>query len=83
MYKGLFLKIFFVTGIIIAGWDCSSACTVCHSKNPKMVRMHEALEFKDCFTCHAKGLKSSPEEKKVQMSTDERCIRCHAGKDRR
>lgn len=30
-------------------------CTVCHSKNPRMVRMHEALQFKDCFVCHQTG----------------------------
>ena len=53
------------------------ACSECHSKNPKMVRMHEALEFKDCFTCHGPGAKMSPEGPQKQKLTDERCVRCH------
>ncbi len=28
------------------------ACNVCHSKNPKMVKMHKVLEDRSCFTCH-------------------------------
>ena len=54
-----------------------SACTVCHSKDPKMVRMHEALEFKDCFVCHGPAAKKSNDEPKKQMLTDERCVKCH------
>jgi hypothetical protein len=55
----------------------SAACTVCHSKNPKMVRMHEALGFKDCFMCHGPGKKKSSAERKEQMSTDPLCNSCH------
>ncbi|MBI5103247.1 MAG: cytochrome C [Nitrospirae bacterium] len=55
----------------------ASACNVCHSKNPKMVNMHRELGYKDCFKCHLNGIKDSPEEKKLQMETDERCVRCH------
>jgi len=53
------------------------SCTVCHSKNPKMVRMHEALEYKDCFACHMPGSKKTGDELKKQMASDERCVRCH------
>lgn len=59
-----------------AGYDVYG-CNVCHSKNPKMVKMHQALGFKDCFKCHAQGLASKPEEKKAQMLTDNRCTPCH------
>lgn len=57
------------------------ACTVCHSKNPKMVRMHEALGFKECFRCHKPGsMKSGTGGREQLMTTDERCIPCHANK---
>lgn len=52
-------------------------CTVCHSKNPKMVKMHKELEFKDCLNCHGIGDKRSPEDEKRLMASDQRCIRCH------
>jgi len=55
----------------------SAACTVCHSKNPKMVRMHEALGFRDCFMCHGPGKKKSSGERKEQMATDPLCNGCH------
>jgi hypothetical protein len=34
-------------------------CTVCHSKNPAMVKMHQATKDKDisCFDCHKIGEK--------------------------
>lgn len=54
-----------------------SACTVCHSKNPKMVKMHEALGFKDCFTCHGPGSKRVPGTQKEQMQDDPLCMNCH------
>jgi hypothetical protein len=54
------------------------SCTVCHSKNPKMVRMHEALEYKDCFVCHGPTAKKSNDTPEKQMTSDERCVRCHA-----
>jgi hypothetical protein len=54
-----------------------SGCNVCHSKNPKMVKMHEELGFKDCFTCHGQGLDKTPKVQKAQMLGDKRCIPCH------
>jgi hypothetical protein len=53
------------------------SCNVCHSKNPKMVRMHEALQFKDCFTCHKPGSLKTGAELKGQMTSDPRCVTCH------
>ncbi|HWR72162.1 MAG TPA: cytochrome c3 family protein [Nitrospirota bacterium] len=52
-------------------------CTVCHSKNPRMVRMHEALQFKDCFVCHQPGGISSGPGLRDQMFRDQRCVACH------
>jgi hypothetical protein len=68
--------------LVIVAWFCSpvceaAACNVCHSKNPRMVRMHEEIGFKDCFKCHGQGLEKDPEKKKAQMTSDERCIACH------
>lgn len=54
-----------------------SGCNVCHSKNPKMVKMHEELGFKDCFKCHGQGMEKTPEGQKDQMIGDARCIPCH------
>jgi hypothetical protein len=64
----------------IAAMRCPEAvaCTTCHSKNPKMVRMHQELGFRDCFKCHYPDSQKSPEELKVQVTTDERCTNCHA-----
>ncbi len=68
--------------LLTAAWlfpfgDEIYACNVCHSKNPRMVRMHEELGFKDCFRCHGQGLARTPEEEKTQMTGDGRCTTCH------
>ncbi len=60
------------------GFTKMPKCKVCHSKNPKMVAMHTALEFKDCFKCHGPGGLWPPEKRQEQMSTDPLCTRCHA-----
>ena len=52
----------------------SSACNVCHSKKPEMRRMHEALGYKDCFTCHGPSAAPTVRNKR---STDLRCMPCH------
>jgi len=62
---------------VLFSWNCAFACNECHSKNPKMVRMHKELEFKDCFKCHFNGSLKKGEELKAMMQTDERCVRCH------
>ncbi len=55
----------------------ANACNVCHSKKPEIVKMHKALEFKECFSCHGIGRKQSKEDLIKQQKTDKRCIRCH------
>ncbi len=49
-------------------------CNVCHSKKPEMRRMHEALGYKDCFTCHGPTAKAFDRD---QRSADARCVPCH------
>jgi hypothetical protein len=76
------MKTLLILTLVAAAWLASaareaSACTTCHSRNPKMVRMHEELGFKDCFKCHGQGMGKTPEERKAQMTGDERCIPCH------
>jgi predicted CXXCH cytochrome family protein len=63
--------------ILPAPAEVSAACNVCHSKNPKMVKMHEALQFKDCFKCHGSGQVKKGEEQKTQMVNDPLCAGCH------
>ncbi|MBI5634071.1 MAG: hypothetical protein HZA15_11395 [Nitrospirae bacterium] len=53
------------------------ACNECHSKNPKMRKMHEALGYKDCFKCHGMGQVKKGDEQKTQMTSDPLCIDCH------
>jgi len=55
----------------------ANACTECHSKNPKMVRMHEALEFKDCFQCHGPTAERKAQGQKDEITTEPLCVRCH------
>jgi hypothetical protein len=59
-------------------------CKVCHSKNPAMVRMHKALQGRNCFDCHKMGEKlmgkGIPKDKAAQMqrrATEEICFECH------
>ncbi|MBI5640794.1 MAG: hypothetical protein HZA17_10235 [Nitrospirae bacterium] len=73
-----FIAAFLVSATILIG--DASACNVCHSKNPKMVKMHEELGFKDCFNCHNPFNQKTDEERKAQMTSDQLCINCHAPK---
>ncbi len=52
----------------------SADCNVCHSKKPEMRRMHEALEYKDCFSCHGPSAKTMDNAKRAE---DLRCVACH------
>jgi hypothetical protein len=59
-------------------------CNECHSKNPKMVKMHEALHGRNCFDCHRIGEKlmgkAVPKDRSAQMArwgTDPLCVGCH------
>ena len=77
------MKIYIIAIAIIAAlagtaWADGFGCTECHSKNPKLKAMHEALEFKDCFTCHnsVTNVRFSDEAKR-NRDKDPRCVRCH------
>lgn len=59
-------------------------CTVCHSKKPEMVRMHKALQGRNCFDCHKVGEKlmgkSQPKDRDSLLkrrATDPICMECH------
>ena len=59
-------------------------CNECHSKNPAMVRMHKALQGRNCFDCHKIGEKlmgkAVPKDKATQIKrslTDPLCVECH------
>jgi hypothetical protein len=59
-------------------------CKVCHSKNPKMVAMHKALEGKNCFDCHKVGEKLMGKGKPKDLNsllqrrvTEAECQPCH------
>ena len=60
-------------------------CTVCHSKNPAMVKMHTALRGQGCFDCHKVGAKlmgnGQPKDKQFLLQrrqSDPLCLPCHA-----
>jgi len=72
--QGLF--IICMTGVMLIHSNIF-ACNECHSTNPKMVKMHQELGYKDCFVCHGIGPKKSPEEQKMRMANDQLCVRCH------
>lgn len=59
-------------------------CTVCHSKNPAMVRMHTSLRGQSCFDCHRIGDKlmgkGTAKDRNSQIKrrlTETVCQRCH------
>lgn len=87
-------EILFFTLVISLFWvnlaKAQPRCIKCHSKNPKVVAMHEALKGRDCFNCHVRGEKlrqkgGIPKEKHEafmkQRLTDLRCIKCHGEKN--
>ncbi|MDP2158254.1 MAG: cytochrome C [Nitrospirota bacterium] len=74
------MKILLVVMMIVLAMASlpEAACNECHSKNPKMRKMHEALGYKDCFKCHGFGqVKKTPEERATQMTADPLCKDCH------
>jgi len=63
-------------------------CKVCHSKNPKMVAMHKALEGQNCFGCHKVGEKLMGKGKPKDLDsllkrrvTEAECLPCHGRKE--
>ena len=62
-------------------------CTVCHSKNPKMVAMHKAVQGQSCFGCHKIGEKLMGKGQPKDMDsllkrrvTEAECLPCHGPK---
>jgi len=60
-------------------------CTVCHSKKPGMVKMHQALQGRGCFDCHKVGAKlmgkaqpTDTESLLARRVTDPLCVECHS-----
>jgi len=70
------LCLIYLAGVILIH-SPAFACNECHSKNPKMVKMHQELGYKDCFVCHGSGGKKSLEEQRIRMVNDKLCVRCH------
>jgi hypothetical protein len=71
----------FVAALFVPSGAWAMKCDKCHSKNPKMVKMHDALGNKDCFKCHFRGLKRTKEETEQLKASDERCVSCHQVKN--
>lgn len=63
--------------LLLPGQTPLWGCSVCHSKNPKMVKMHAEPRNKACFECHGRGRIRSREELPAQMAGDPLCIECH------
>lgn len=76
--------------VILSAATLASAyeCKVCHSKNPKMVAMHKALQGQNCFECHKVGEKlmgkSQPKDRDSLLKrrvTETLCLPCHGRKE--
>jgi len=74
--------------ILIATSVQAFECKVCHSKNPKMVAMHTALEGQNCFGCHKVGEKlmgksrpKDPDSLLKRRVTEAECLPCHGRKE--
>ena len=80
MYKfALFLSALLLTAGASPAADAPMfpACNECHSKNPKMVRMHSALGYKGCFNCHGPAKELPVKDRIGERPSDERCMPCH------
>jgi len=84
MRTSAFILIFLTTSLV--AWRSAEAfqCTVCHSKNPKMVAMHKAVQGQNCFDCHKMGEKlmgkGQPKDRESQLkrrATEAICQKCH------
>jgi len=71
--------LFASAALVLFSGPPSLACNECHSKDPKMVRMHQALEFKDCFLCHGPASKRIG-DKMTPNAADPLCTRCHVAR---
>jgi hypothetical protein len=85
----IYRRVFTATALLFL--TCSGAlsameCTVCHSKNPAMVKMHKATKEKgiNCFDCHKIGErlmgKGQPKDRDSLLKrrvSDGVCTGCH------
>ena len=80
------MRLSLAAGVLLLASQSASAfqCNGCHSKNPAMVRMHKALQGRNCFDCHRIGEKlmgkGIPKDKAAQMqrrATEQICFECH------
>jgi hypothetical protein len=78
-------KIVLLSVLLLAAQNAQAfQCNECHSKNPAMVKMHKALQGRDCFACHRMGEKlmgkGIPKDKAAQLkrrATEAQCLECH------
>jgi hypothetical protein len=77
-----------IVSILAASSAQAYECKVCHSKNPRMVAMHKALEGQNCFACHQVGEKLMGKSKPKDLdsllkrrATEAECLPCHGRKE--
>ena len=78
-------RLILATALLFAAQTASAfECNECHSKNPAMVRMHKALQGRNCFDCHKMGEKlmgkGVPKDKAAQLkrrASEPICFECH------
>lgn len=70
--------------LVLSAQAFAFECTVCHSKNPAMVKMHKALQGQGCFGCHKMGAKlmgkGQPKDKESLLKrrqSEAVCLPCH------
>jgi len=87
MQKHLVSTVALLGMLLFASQASAFKCTVCHSKNPKMVAMHKANQGKDCFGCHKVGERLMGKGRPRDMAsllkrrvTDAECLPCHGSK---
>lgn len=73
----MLLSLLITAALILYGGTNAAGCNECHSKNPKMVRMHKELGYKDCFKCHGPMSGKPMEERKKQRPSEPLCMNCH------
>jgi predicted CXXCH cytochrome family protein len=78
--KNTLLAISLLFVLLFAARPAAAACTVCHSKNPKMVSMHKSLEYKDCFKCHGPASERKMPNAGDEMTVELLCRACHASR---
>ncbi|MBL0224767.1 MAG: cytochrome c3 family protein [Geobacteraceae bacterium] len=74
--------------LLVSSSASAFECRVCHSKNPKMVVMHKALEGQNCFGCHKVGEKlmgkskpKDPDSLLRRRITEAECLPCHGRRE--